>query len=202
MDSSSLSSQKSISAFGRLKRMLSPKQKHVEIEDNNNNNRVVNELDRELSSSSSSSSNTSSCTDSTDLQSVFNHFDEDKDGKLSAIELISCVKTIGGHLTMEEAIAAVKSSDLNGDGLLDFEEFHSLMMETSGSEEEKKTELKQAFRIYDMEGNGVITADGLKRMLSRLGESRTINDCKAMIRAFDLNNDGVLSFDEFLIMMR
>ncbi|KAM7258109.1 hypothetical protein ACFE04_013850 [Oxalis oulophora] len=200
---SSLSSQRSISAFGRLKRMLSPKQKHVEIEDNNNNNRVVNELDRELSSSSSS--NTSSCNSSSvsaDLQTVFNHFDEDKDGKLSAIELISCVKTIGGDLTMEEAIAAVKSSDLNGDGLLDFDEFHSLMMETSGSEEEKKTELKQAFGIYDVEGNGVITAAGLKRMLSRLGESRTINDCKAMIRAFDLNNDGVLSFDEFLIMMR
>jgi calcium-binding protein CML len=188
MDSSS--SPKSLSAFGRLKRMVSPKRKEEKVEEN----RVKNDSDSELGCSSGS--------DVTELQTVFNHFDEDKDGKLSASELISCVKTIGGDLSIEEAESAVKSSDLNGDGLLDFHEFHTLMETSSGSEEEKKTELKQAFGIYDMEGCGVIKAEGLKRMLSRLGELRTINDCKAMIRAFDLNDDGVLSFDEFLVMMR
>jgi calcium-binding protein CML len=188
MDSSS-SSPKSVSAFGRVKRMLSPKRKEEDVAEN----RVENDSDSELSCCSGS--------DVTEFQTVFNHFDEDKDGKLSAAELINCVKKVGGHLSIEEAEAAVKSSDLNGDGLLDFHEFR-IMMDTTGSEEQKKTELKQAFGIYDIEGCGVITAEGLKRMLGRLGESKTVNDCKAMIRAFDLNDDGVLNFDEFLVMMR
>ena len=56
--------------------------------------------------------------------------------------------------------------------------------------------------MYEMEGSGCINPTSLKRMLNRLGESKSTEDCKAMIRMFDLNGDGVLSFDEFRIMMR
>jgi calcium-binding protein CML len=93
----------------------------------------------------------------------------------------------------------LRSSDLNGDGLLDFEEFQKLM--EAGGEEDKNDELREAFGMYEMEGSGCITATSLKRMLSRLGESKSIEDCKTMIRMFDLNKDGVLSFDEFRVMM-
>ncbi|KAF3614747.1 putative calcium-binding protein CML31 [Capsicum annuum] len=48
---------------------------------------------------------------------------------------------------------------------------------------------------------GAFTRKSLKRMLSRLGESTSIDNCKAMIRRFDLNGDGVLSYDEFKVMM-
>ncbi|RVW62778.1 putative calcium-binding protein CML40 [Vitis vinifera] len=41
----------------------------------------------------------------------------------------------------------------------------------------------------------------LKRMLSRLGESRSVEECSVMIGQFDVNGDGVLSFDEFKLMM-
>lgn len=38
-------------------------------------------------------------------------------------------------------------------------------------------------------------------MLMKLGESRTTDDCIVMIKAYDLNADGVLSFDEFAHML-
>ncbi|CAK7339946.1 unnamed protein product [Dovyalis caffra] len=136
------------------------------------------------------------------LQMVFDCFDEDGDGKISAAELRSCITSVGGQLSIEEAEAAVSSSDVDGDGLLGFQDFQSLMAGSSASEEEKAEELKQAFGRYETEpGSGCITPNSLKRMLSRLGESRSINDCKAMIRTFDLNGDGVLSFHEFAVMM-
>ena len=68
-------------------------------------------------------------------------------------------------------------------------------------EEEEERELRKAFGMYEMEGEGCITASSLKRMLSRLGESRELEECQAMIRRFDLDGDGVLSFDEFKVMM-
>ena len=59
-----------------------------------------------------------------------------------------------------------------------------------------------AFKMYEeKEGSGCITPKSLRRMLSKLGESRTVNDCKVMIARFDVNGDGVLNFEEFRIMM-
>ncbi|KAM7526323.1 hypothetical protein LguiA_016225 [Lonicera macranthoides] len=133
------------------------------------------------------------------IRRVFTHFDEDGDGKISAAELESCVRTVGGEITPEEAELAVRSSDSDGDGKLGLEDFAKLM-EASG-EEERNYELKEAFGMYAMEGSERITPMSLKRMLSRLGESTSIDNCKAMIRQFDLNGDGVLTFDEFSIMM-
>ncbi|KAJ9167007.1 hypothetical protein P3X46_021692 [Hevea brasiliensis] len=138
----------------------------------------------------------------TELQKVFNYFDENGDGKISADELRSCVRTMGGDLSNEEAESAVSSSDMDGDGLLGFEDFQRLM-ESSTSEDDKKEELKHAFSMYETEpGSGFINPTSLKRMLNRLGESRSLDDCKAMIGTFDLNGDGVLSFHEFTVMMR
>jgi calcium-binding protein CML len=55
--------------------------------------------------------------------------------------------------------------------------------------------------MYEMEGEGCITPASLGRMLGRLGNERGIGECRAMICRFDLDGDGVLSFDEFRIMM-
>ncbi|XP_022766558.1 calcium-binding protein CML37-like [Durio zibethinus] len=153
--------------------------------------------ERRCNSCSSNSSEANS-----DLQMVFDFLDENGDGKISAQELQRCIRTAGGHLSMDEAEAAVKSSDLDGDGMLGFHEFQALMEGGGSTEEERNKELREAFGMYVLEGSGCITPASLRRMLSRLGESKSINDCKAMIRAFDLNGDGVLSFDEFTVMMQ
>ncbi|RVW62775.1 putative calcium-binding protein CML31 [Vitis vinifera] len=112
----------------------------------------------------------------------------------------SCASTLRGddreELLMEEAQEVVESMDSDGDGL---EEFVGWMKREG--EERKMEELREAFRMYEMEGSGCITPKSLKRMLSRLGESRSVEECSVMIREFDVNGDGVLSFDEFKLMM-
>jgi calcium-binding protein CML len=42
-----------------------------------------------------------------------------------------------------------------------------------------------------------ITPLSLKRMLSQLGSHQGIDECVAMICRFDLDGDGVLSFEEY-----
>lgn len=134
------------------------------------------------------------------LRQVFEYFDEDGDGRVSPMELKSCMNALGGALSEDEAEVAVRASDEDGDGLLGYEEFERLV--DGCGDEEKERGLREAFGMYEMEGKGYITAASLRNMLSRLGQSRSIDDCKAMIRAFDLNGDGVLTFDEFRVMMR
>ncbi|KAF8014964.1 hypothetical protein BT93_H0686 [Corymbia citriodora subsp. variegata] len=175
------------SAFGRLRRKLSPR-------------RSSSNADRGAPPAVESAQAGVDCGKSGELRRVFDYFDENGDGRISPAELRSCVTSLGGNLSSEEAEMAVRSSDLDGDGMLGFEEFERLM--ESGGEEERRKDLEEAFGMYEMEGSGCITASSLKRMLDRLGEARSTQDCKTMIRAFDLNGDGVLSFDEFAVMMR
>ncbi|CAA2954022.1 calcium-binding CML19 [Olea europaea subsp. europaea] len=133
---------------------------------------------------------------------AFNHFDANGDGKISASELQRCVESIGrgGELSLADAEVAVVLIDSDGDGLLCFEDFVKLV-EFGVGEEEKANDLKETFRLYEMEGSGCITPKSLKRMLSRLGEIRSIEECSLMIHHFDLDGDGELNFDEFKVMM-
>lgn len=172
------------SALGRLCRKLSPRRS----------------ADRRAPSVENNAGGCDRGKSGEELRRVFDYFDENGDGRISPVELRSCVRGLGGDLSSEEAELAVRSSDLDGDGMLGFEEFENLV--ESGGEEERRKDLEEAFGMYEMEGSGCITAGSLKRMLGRLGETRSIEDCRAMIGAFDLNGDGVLSFDEFSVMMR
>ncbi|XP_049396496.1 probable calcium-binding protein CML31 [Solanum stenotomum] len=133
---------------------------------------------------------------------LFEHIDENGDGKISALELQLCVHLIGKDILLfEEAEAAIVAHDSDNDGLLDFGDFMRLV-EDGGTEEEKERELKEAFRMYEMEGCGCITPESLMRMLRRLGEKRTADECRGMIASYDINGDGLLNFEEFVIMMR
>ncbi|KAB5567980.1 hypothetical protein DKX38_001773 [Salix brachista] len=119
--------------------------------------------------------------DNNDLRWVFNYFDE---MEMERYLLPSCSPALP---LLEVSFPSRKLMPPSG----------------SVSEEEKTEDLRQAFGLYENEpGSGFITHTSLKRVLSRLGESRSINDCKAIIRTFDLNGDGVLSFNEFSVMMR
>ncbi|MFS7961069.1 putative EF-hand domain-containing protein [Helianthus anomalus] len=58
---------------------------------------------------------------SDDIHQVFNSFDENGDGKISATELQNRLRKVGGEevqLSDEEAEMAVRSSDADGDGVL------------------------------------------------------------------------------------
>ncbi|KAK9113189.1 hypothetical protein Scep_020708 [Stephania cephalantha] len=136
------------------------------------------------------------------LHQVFNYFDGDKDGKISIAELQSCIQSIGDTMTHEEAKWVVADFDGDGDGMLDIEDFTRLMSERESKDDEIDDDLKRAFEMFEAEkGSGCITPKSLQRALNRLGESKSCEECAAMIRAFDLDHNGVLDFQEFHQMM-
>ena len=147
---------------------------------------------------------------SSELGSLFAAFDADADGRISASELRECVRaTLGAEaaVSAEEAEALVADADADGDGLLDAAEFARLVarLQQDAGEEDRHRGLRQAFGMYsETENNaeaGCITPASLRRMLARLGAHQDVDECRAMICRFDLDGDGVLSFDEFKIMM-
>ena len=64
--------------------------------------------------------------------------------------------------------------------------------------EEQVTELKQAFGAMDTNGDGQVTKEELKSLLSQLGESVDDAVIDEMIKIADVNGDGKVDFNEFV----
>merc|ERR1711976_447848 len=67
--------------------------------------------------------------------------------------------------------------------------------------EDDEEELKEAFRIYDKDGQGFITNEVLKEILREIDSSLTEDDLDNIIEEVDEDGSGTMDFDEFQEMM-
>ncbi|XP_020089711.1 calmodulin-like protein 7 [Ananas comosus] len=154
-----------------------------------------------------------------DLKSVFATFDHDCDGFVTSTELEESFRRLGLFASSREVMHMVSKVDANRDGLIDLEEFREIYEsvvaaegdaksssgEKGGGEEEEEGEmdLKEAFDVFDGNGDGVISAEELGLVLSSLGlrQGGRVEDCHDMIRKVDEDGDGMVNFEEFKKMM-
>ena len=87
--------------------------------------------------------------------------------------------------------------DANGSGEIDFDEFKAAMAKIY-FRRHSKIELEAAFKKYDSDGNGFLTIDEFQNIMSNMGRIMSRNEVKSMIQSLDSNNDGKISFDEFI----
>ncbi|XP_021912138.1 calmodulin-like protein 3 [Carica papaya] len=89
-----------------------------------------------------------------------------------------------------------------GNDEMGLEEVVGGLMEADGS---KRSELlREAFKIFDEDGNGFIEAMELKRVLECLGlmdKGWDMGEIQKMLHVVDLNLDGKVDFGEFELMM-
>ena len=58
-----------------------------------------------------------------------------------------------------------------------------------------EAEIKEAFRVFDKEGNGYISAAELRHVLTNLGERLKDEEVDEMIREADLTGDGQINYE-------
>lgn len=155
-----------------------------------------------LDSDSATTYPSSRPTRDNELREVFRRFDENGDGKISAVELRSFFASIGEYMSHEEAQGVIDELDTDGDGKVHFDDFVSLMRMDGREGAGSDVDLRRAFEMFEYEkGSGCITPKGLQAMLERLGDKKSYEECEAMIRAFDVDGNGVLDYNEFNRMM-
>ena len=135
-----------------------------------------------------------------DFQDIFDQFDKDKDGKISAKELENAMVSMGQNPTNEEIKEMMEEADLNKDGKIDFEEFLSLMTRNS-PETQTEDEVINAFRVFDKEGNGLISSAELKHIMMTIGDKMSEEEADEMVNEADIDEDGMINYEEFVRMM-
>lgn len=81
-----------------------------------------------------------------------------------------------------------------GSGTIDFGEFLA-MMSKKYSEEDLESDIREAFRIFDKDGNGSISASELRHVMTNLGEKLTDEEVEEMLREADIDGDGQINYE-------
>ncbi|XP_039686199.1 probable calcium-binding protein CML27 [Medicago truncatula] len=140
-----------------------------------------------------------------EVRKIFSKFDKNGDGRISVSELEQMFSTFGSKTTSDEVKSMMKHIDQNGDGyiyLKEFADFHGNDAAAgAGKEEEIQEEIRDAFDLYDLDKDGLISVNELHIVLNKLGEKCSLSDCEIMISNVDADGDGNVNFEEFKKMM-
>ena len=84
---------------------------------------------------------------------------------------------MGQNISPSNTQDIIRSVDKNSNGVVDFEEFVELMERAKASTGKKNTtsnseeeELRNAFNVFDKDGNGTISSKELASVMEALGE--------------------------------
>lgn len=62
-------------------------------------------------------------------------------------------------------------------------------------------ELTDAFKMFDKDGNDLISANEIRSVMASLGEKLTEEEVKDMIDDIDQDGDGHINYEEFIRMI-
>lgn len=136
-----------------------------------------------------------------ELKEAFDEFDKDGSGTITTKELLPVLRSIGQNPTEDEILGLVIEYDVNGDGTIDFDEFIEMMTKHTQETVDQTAEMREAFKIFDRDGNGYIDLRELKTVITRMGEPLSDREAEEIFRVADLNGDGKLDYDEFVSMI-
>lgn len=158
------------------------------------------------------------------LRRIFDLFDKNADGVISVQELSQALSLLGLEADLPDLESTVESFIRPGNLGLRYEDFVSLHQSLNDTffgnlseaaaaaaaeaEEERlaqeESDLSEAFKVFDEDGDGYISAKELQVVLGKLGlaEGDEIGRVEKMITSVDRNHDGRVDFFEFKDMMR
>merc|ERR1712106_663946 len=117
---------------------------------------------------------------------------------LNTEELGKVMRTHGFNPSEEDLKDMIRNVDKNANGAIDFNEFIEMMIKQGTNADE---DAAHAFKVFDRDGDGLITAEELRLTMNNLGEPLTESEVKAMIAEADTDGDGKINFEEFKNLM-
>jgi calmodulin len=132
-----------------------------------------------------------------EYKDAFEMFDKDKDGTITTKELANVMRSLNHDPTEDELNEMIAEVDLDGNGEIDFEEFVTLMNRRS-KETDTEEEVLNAFKVFDKEGNGLISVTELRHIMITLGDQLNEDEVDELLREADSDGDGFINYEEFI----
>lgn len=131
------------------------------------------------------------------MRKAFQMFDTQKSGFIETLRLKTILNSMGQMFEESELQDLIDENDPEDTGKVNFDGFCNIaahFLEEEDAEAIQK-ELKEAFRLYDREGNGYITTSTLKEILAALDDKLSSGDLDGIIAEIDTDGSGTVDFD-------
>lgn len=135
-----------------------------------------------------------------EYKEAFSLFDKDGDGRITTAELGTVLRSLGHNPTEAELQGLIQAVDTDNSGTVDFPEFLSVVAKR-GKACDSEEEIREAFRVFDKDGNGYISVAELRHVMTNLGEKLTDEEVDEMIKEADMDGDGRVNYEEFVRVM-
>ena len=141
-----------------------------------------------------------------EFKEAFFLFDKNEDGTINTSELGSVLKMLGEEAKDEVLEEMIRQADVNRNGTVEFPEFLTMMSKKDADKDKKKEtervkKIRAAFRVFDKDGNGFISPAELRQVLIDHGERATDEKVDRWIQEADIDQDGLVSYEEFVTLM-
>ncbi|CAI9768437.1 unnamed protein product [Fraxinus pennsylvanica] len=148
------------------------------------------------------------------LRRIFDIFDKNNDGMITLDELGQALGLLGLNMDLAELEIMIQLHVQPGNSGLTYKDFEDLHVSLNNAffgleegvdeEAQDESDLSEAFKVFDEDGDGYISARELQVVLGKLGlqEGGEIDKVEQMISSVDSNHDGRVDFFEFKNMMR
>lgn len=110
------------------------------------------------------------------------------------------MKANGFETKNQTLFQMIADLETEGVGKLMFDDFFLMVTAFTGEKGTRKN-MHKVFNLFDDEKTGFISIKNLRRIVKELGESISENELQEMIDRADLDNDGLVSQDEFYQIM-
>ncbi|XP_045187014.1 neo-calmodulin-like isoform X2 [Mercenaria mercenaria] len=131
------------------------------------------------------------------MRDVFRTLDEDGSGSLEVTELETAMKSMGVDCSQKDMDNLIKQMDADGNGSVDFFEFCGMVSEKMKVYDPEK-ELREAFAVFDINGDGKVSVDEIQSVVDSLGGKMSKEEIDSMLTEADENSDGYLDYEEFV----
>jgi len=132
----------------------------------------------------------------TSIKLSFDLFDTDGGGAIDPAELKTSMISLGLAASNPTIYQMIADLDKDGSGQIDFDEFLT-MMTVRPTENESREDINKVFVLFDDEKSGFVNIRNLRRMAKELGELHDDNELQEMIELADVDQDGLVSEEEF-----
>uniref|UniRef100_A0A7N0SY95 EF-hand domain-containing protein n=1 Tax=Kalanchoe fedtschenkoi TaxID=63787 RepID=A0A7N0SY95_KALFE len=139
-----------------------------------------------------------------DFYEAFCLIDKDSDGYITLEELARVIESMDERSKKDDAQTIIselieKNGAENGNQPIGFPQFLNIMAKKT--KEIAVDELQEAFKVFDRDQDGYISAFELRNVMINLGERLSLEEAEQMIREADQDGDGLVSYEEFALMM-